>query len=163
MPHSAPLPSKVCAECSIAFLPRRRSLYYKVKYCSKRCCQIGYRRRKREHWANNRDVYRAAQIRTRKRHKWRGNWWKALTRDNFTCRICGHVGGEKDIRKKRILVHHLDNEGENYNCNHDMENLMTVCYDCHKGLHGISLLFIDGRWQLSGKIFERLKLNIPTL
>ena len=55
-----------------------------------------------------------------------------LNRDNYTCQICG----EKDTR---LEVHHIQfrsKGGSNM-----MDNLVTLCLDCHKQIHSGGLVF----------------------
>lgn len=50
----------------------------------------------------------------------------ALDRDNYTCQCCG-------AKKVRLEVHHIrfrQNGGSD-----DLENLITLCEDCHKKIH----------------------------
>lgn len=151
-----------CAYCKKDFAPSP-FVRYKAKYCSVSCKKKVKNRKLTEYLRANPEL-RTAYYRDKAcARKWCGNWWKALERDKFTCRICGHLGNEGEIRNKRILVHHLDREGETGANNHALENLWTVCYDCHEGLHGISVVFLDGQWRLQGKIFERMGIAIPEI
>ena len=151
-----------CKMCEKDFLPNPL-VRYKAKYCSVPCKDKAKAITFRNFLRRNPNISKEYHQRNNRRRKWGGNWWKVLQRDNFTCRICGHKGDELEIRKHKILVHHLDGEGETGNNNHALENLWTVCYDCHEGLHGISMLKVEGKWQLGGKIFARLGLVVPEL
>lgn len=55
-----------------------------------------------------------------------------LTRDDYTCQICG----EKDTR---LEVHHIQFRSKGGSDR--MENLVTLCYDCHSKVHGGVLEF----------------------
>jgi len=55
---------------------------------------------------------------------------KVLERDNFQCQLC-------KTKKKRLTVHHLDGKGMNLpyrKRNNKIDNLITVCYPCHRKL-----------------------------
>lgn len=71
------------------------------------------------------DSYRSTQ--------WQEKKNKILTRDNYTCAICGKHGDEHTL----MHVHHLTYK----NCkNHHAwdcpdEDLVTLCEDCHKKVH----------------------------
>lgn len=55
-----------------------------------------------------------------------------LNRDNYTCQICG----EKDIR---LEVHHIQFRSKGGS--NRMDNLVTLCRDCHKQIHSGGLVF----------------------
>ena len=55
-----------------------------------------------------------------------------LNRDNYTCQICG----EKDTR---LEVHHIQFRSKGGS--NRMDNLVTLCRDCHKQIHSGGLVF----------------------
>ena len=61
---------------------------------------------------------------------WQGGMWlyqrkKALMRDNYTCQICG-------ISEKEILcVDHIKPRRDYPDLIYILENLLTLCYNCH--------------------------------
>lgn len=55
-----------------------------------------------------------------------------LNRDNYTCQICG----EKDTR---LEVHHIQFRSKGGS--NRMDNLVTLCRDCHKQIHSNGLVF----------------------
>ncbi len=57
---------------------------------------------------------------------------EALKRDDFTCTQCGYRSkrGKDDISD--LQVHHLDHNGDN-----NLDNLITVCLNCHRKLTAI--------------------------
>lgn len=71
------------------------------------------------------------------------NWRKmCMTRDNFTCQLCGKYGGDlnvhhiksvKDIFEENVVQDMIDIN----NCEElwDINNGITVCRDCHHKLH----------------------------
>lgn len=58
-----------------------------------------------------------------------GNYLKVLGRDKFCCTLCND--------KRFPMVHHLDGNLKN----NKMNNLLTVCRQCHAELHGQNLRF----------------------
>ncbi len=142
-----------CHWCGKDFVPHRL-IRYKAKYCSVECKSKGVYRNRKKFYAlhpeyNKRRTPYFREL--RKKQKWGGNWWGGLERDGHKCRICGSA--------RKIQVHHLDNEGEKHANNHAMGNLLTVCGQCHKDIHGISLIQLNGEWRLTGRIFSKLRLD----
>jgi hypothetical protein len=61
-----------------------------------------------------------------------GNRTKVLERDNYTCQSCGL----KTEDGKTIVVHHKDRTGfGKKNKNNNMDNLITLCVQCHLKTH----------------------------
>jgi hypothetical protein len=56
-----------------------------------------------------------------------------LRRDNYTCTRCGYVSTRGKNGVHDLEVHHKDNSGGN-----GIDNLETVCLDCHRKLKAIS-------------------------
>ena len=50
----------------------------------------------------------------------------ALDRDNYTCQICG-------VKNTRLEVHHIKYRSQGGS--DDLDNLITLCEDCHHNLH----------------------------
>lgn len=158
-----PLPGpKSCEICGKEFYPDPH-IYYKAKYCSGRCKKKGYYKNVVAFYKQHPRKKAEYHFEQRKRKKWAGNWWKALTRDNFTCKLCGKVGINIPHKERFVVVHHLDGEGETGGNNHALDNLMTLCYDCHEGMHGISLAYLDGRWQFVGKVLQYFGFVPPAI
>lgn len=57
--------------------------------------------------------------------EWRTSVFK---RDNFTCQICGQVGGE-------LQAHHIKHWSTNVDERYRISNGVTLCKKCHKELH----------------------------
>lgn len=57
----------------------------------------------------------------------------ALTRDNWTCRMCKMTNEKhKEIWNRAITVDHIDGKGRYSSIkNHNLENLQTLCLRCH--------------------------------
>ena len=142
-----------CGWCTNEFVPHPL-VRYKARYCSIQCRRKGYSERIKEFYKRHPRKKAEYNRDARQQKKWNGNWYKALQRDNFTCQFCGISGEQNTLHRRIILVHHLDGEGEKQGKNHSLDNLITSCYDCHEGLHGISLLKIDGQWWIKSKIFK---------
>lgn len=64
--------------------------------------------------------------RTPEYYRWRKSVFK---RDNYTCQICGQIGGE-------LNAHHIEFFSKNLEKRIDINNGITLCIDCHKKIHG---------------------------
>ena len=51
----------------------------------------------------------------------------ALKRDNHRCVRCGYIGN--------LQVHHTDYSGIYENFNFSIDQLESICYDCHRDVH----------------------------
>ena len=62
-----------------------------------------------------------------------------LERDNGQCQACGQAGDN------RLQLHHVIYRSQGGS--HDEENLVTLCFDCHKDVHDglLRLAFIEWR------------------
>ena len=60
--------------------------------------------------------------------KWR---MSVFVRDNYTCQICGKVGGN-------LNAHHIKHFATNIDLRFDVNNGITLCYECHKELHSLT-------------------------
>lgn len=76
-------------------------------------------------------------------------------RDNYTCQKCGLVG-ESGNRRGCVQVHHIKPRRDGGT--NDIDNLVTLCYDCHKEI-GTAL----GRPTVSpdGELAVRMSITIP--
>jgi len=110
-----------------------------------RACQARYRaseacrasRRAREQT----EEYKQRRKRARDESRFGGNREKALQRDGYRCVDCGS--------KKNLQVHHIDELGRNKPKeiqNHSLDNLVTLCGDCHLKRHNPVL----ARWGKRG-------------
>ncbi len=138
-----------CPECGVEFeTDDARKLY-----CSSKCAgKVASRKYSRKLEA--REKSRGA----RHKRRWGGAWLEAMERDGFRCRLCDS--------EESLNVHHLDGMGEHkevsgdyWNHRTSVENCLTLCVACHRKMHSISLVCIEGDWMVSGEVFEALGLT----
>ena len=66
---------------------------------------------------------------TDRKSKEYSNWRTAVfIRDNYTCQICGQVGG-------KLNAHHIKHFAKDKKRRFDINNGITLCYECHKEVH----------------------------
>ena len=69
-----------------------------------------------------------------------------LKRDKC-CVLCGS--------DERLYIHHLDSKGSQHKeWNNSEDNLVALCQICHTDIHSVTLVKIDGKWAVKGKIFD---------
>lgn len=142
--NAAAATERPCAVCERPF----KTHVKRQIYCSPDCRYAASLRHRREHQARlPKGVKTARNYRTR----WGGNYKLALERDGFTCRLCEATA--------QLEVHHINGEGEKRGDDHRLENLLTLCRKCHKGVHNIMLRQVDGRWHVSSPLFAKLGLT----
>lgn len=66
-----------------------------------------------------------------KSDKWKAISYKRMKIDNFECQCCGSRGTETNP----LEVHHLSYKHLYNEENRIYEDLVTLCHNCHKGLH----------------------------
>lgn len=131
--------TKECENCGIEFFPSKFCQDRQI-YCSKTCQGNASHKRHAGKYKRPGAALYAFQLA------------KPLVLDrDGSCTICGS--------KKGLHVHHLDNSGSTEDCDNSLENLTTLCHDCHSAIHRVTLAKVDGEWCLDGKIFERLGLT----
>lgn len=131
--------TKECENCGIEFFPNKFSPTKQV-YCSHKCQVSAIH--KRHYGKYNRGAPYQKEFKMVRPF--------VLERDKV-CTICGS--------DDRLHVHHLDNSGNTEDCDNSMDNLTTLCHDCHSAIHRITLIKVGGEWRLDGKIFERIGLT----
>ena len=67
------------------------------------------------------------------RHSTKYKIWRTLVfeRDNWTCQTCGERGGNKE-------AHHIKQWAYYHKLRFDVNNGVTLCYDCHKLIHKLN-------------------------
>lgn len=65
--------------------------------------------------------------------RWQEKKNKILTRDNYTCAICGKHGNEHTLMHVHHLTYKNCKDGKAWNC--PDEDLVTLCEDCHEKVH----------------------------
>jgi hypothetical protein len=66
---------------------------------------------------------------------WNSRRKKVYKRDNHTCQNCGRTGsidGDVDLHAHHIVPKSKDGR-------HKLDNLVTLCSECHKAVHGSSM------------------------
>jgi len=63
------------------------------------------------------------------------------------CEQCGHT----PMFKRGLDVHHRDGD----NTNNDVDNLMTLCANCHRDMEGL-IYELEGDWEKAETIFAKL-------
>ena len=60
-------------------------------------------------------------------------------RDDFECTKCGMSQEQHLVLfNKKLIIHHEDDNGRLSNIpNHEIENLLTVCFRCHNSIHKV--------------------------
>lgn len=146
---------RICPECGKTFHPMQKTGVGR-KYCNSKCRNLAMNKKRKS--ANQNRGWEKE-----KKRKWNGNWYAALTRDNFTCQICGlkRLPSARTTDRRYILeVHHKDGSGETGEKNHILENLTTLCAACHREFHTkINLVWVNGKYFVKGKIFTILDLK----
>uniref|UniRef100_A0A6M3IPM3 Putative HNH endonuclease n=1 Tax=viral metagenome TaxID=1070528 RepID=A0A6M3IPM3_9ZZZZ len=149
-----------CPVCKKIFRPMQKTGVGRT-YCTDQC----------RNKAMNEKRWAATQGKNwdHQKRKWKGNWFKALERDSFTCQICKRQRKpyEKSRDRRYILeVHHKDGTGEHRGLsNYNLDNLTTLCAECHREFHTkINLVQINGEYFVKGRIFDILGIQqIKTL
>lgn len=111
----AAIPEKLnCLKCQVEFKPKQKSERYCSRKCYRNSCQQRYRTK-----------YPEKCLEADRKRRWGGNWYAAMERDGWTCQIC------KGTDRSKLIVHHLDGEGEAHAKNHELSNLQVLCGKCH--------------------------------
>lgn len=115
---------QICIQCGRAFNGQSRT------FCSFACFAAYRRLHPETHpmWVDGhaRSPYAAGWNRISRRRL-------VLERDGFKCRACGINIGTK---RRSCVIHHLDFS----KTNHELSNLMTLCFPCHARVHDGSIV-----------------------
>jgi len=95
-----------------------------ARYRASEACRISRQAREKT------EEYKQRRKQGRDKRRFGGNREKVLRRDGYQCADCGSV--------QNIQVHHIDELGRNKPKeiqNHSMDNLLTLCGECHLKRH----------------------------
>lgn len=147
-----------CPQCHKIFIPMQTRGVGKT-YCSSKC------QRRFNYIKNHKTILERTRA-WHKKNKWCGSWEQAIKRDKYTCQMCHKtIYPSQWSANNRIEVHHKDGSGEKESKNHQLNNLITLCLQCHREFHTkINLVQINGKFFVRGKIFDLLRIKtIETL
>lgn len=144
-----------CDYCGITYEQLKCKLHYKHHFCSSHCRAlwigsvatqtIDYKEKKRQislkngnkppllkgenhpNWRNGISLQNKTERQGSEYIKWRK---AVLSKDNYTCQICGIRGGH-------LSAHHIKSWTEYPALRYDVENGQCLHYDCHMELHGL--------------------------
>lgn len=116
-----------CPICEKKFIPKTRN--YGQKFCSRRCKAISISGVEPISLQQNRGK-KPRTYHLKKRHKYGSIedrlWRKSIfERDSYTCQNCRQRGG-------KLQAHHIVPYRESPELRHDLNNGITLCFDCHK-------------------------------
>jgi len=122
---SLPVANKECLVCKTKFILRGYEIQNGKKYCSRRCAnsdKIGKMLGKNNPAWKGGLSRRGRYLRTTPEYYfWRN---QVLRRDNFTCQICGKIGGEIQADHKLPFAYYPEKRFLE-------ENGRTLCKNCH--------------------------------
>ena len=105
----------LCEICGKEFIPYQNHKLQPT--CGSIQCKYEYRKK----------YDTSIQKRVRIKNRYDGNRNKAWERDDYTCQLCGS--------KESLVAHHIDGSGTTSTPNHSLDNLVTLCNQCHTSLH----------------------------
>jgi len=131
--------TKICPICQKVFLPSLK----RIKFCSYNC----YWKSKKGKIVNQMFGINNPKWNPNKQSRTYPSQYlkeKVKTRDNYKCYICGS--------KENLCIHHL--KPFKIIRQHNIENLITLCHDCHWKAHRKNYQFssagmdTEGRWSV---------------
>lgn len=116
---------KKCNYCNNLFTPKHNI----IKYCSKKCF-INYKKEfsilnNNPNWKGGITNENKKQRQSDKYKEWRIS---VFARDNYTCQHCKTIGGI-------LHCHHIEHFSKNKDLRFEINNGLTLCFNCHKKLH----------------------------
>lgn len=75
-----------------------------------------------------------------------------FARDNYTCQCCGKAGG-------KLQAHHLENFADNIDLRFDIDNGITLCFECHSPIVKGSFHNLYGSKNNNSEQFKEFILN----
>lgn len=117
--------NKTCNYCNNLFTPKHNIL----KYCSK-ICFVNYKKEfnkssNNPNWKGGITNENKKERQSDKYKEWRIS---VFVRDNYTCQHCKIIGGI-------LHSHHIKHFSKNKDLRFDINNGLTLCFNCHKKLH----------------------------
>jgi len=116
---------KKCVICDMSFSPAN----IVVKTCSKRCLEL---LNKKNSFGENNPNWKGGLMTENKKQRqshqyisWRKN---VFERDKYKCQKCGCIGGN-------LHAHHIKPFAKYIELRFDLDNGLTLCFDCHKKVH----------------------------
>ena len=137
----------LCSTCyarmfrrKLGMKPNNRGKYTECQNCGKKeikaqgLCPQCYNRMLEE---KNKDRRRRQKYQAGKKHRYGGREEWILVMANYRCQTCG-MTEEESIEKwnRKLDIHHKDGNGRtSENPNHEIDNLLVVCRQCHMAIH----------------------------
>ena len=116
----------ICENCNKSF-----QHYYKTRrFCSKKCSSEFMVRENSQSWKGG----LSSENQILRKRKITEDWRKEVfARDNYTCQKCGlHSGNGKAVI---LNAHHIKKWSEFPELRYDVDNGITLCYECHMEEH----------------------------
>ncbi|HDV6014277.1 TPA: HNH endonuclease [Staphylococcus pseudintermedius] len=70
-----------------------------------------------------------------KTSEWKGLRKQRLIKDNYECQWCKNKGKVVTNNDTRLIVHHKQEVKDRPDLALDIDNLVTVCFECHEKHH----------------------------
>jgi endogenous inhibitor of DNA gyrase (YacG/DUF329 family) len=141
---------KTCKYCKKEFTNPNPTTFQNMKFCSKKCADIGgfrYSGENHPNWTGRKSELK--RLRSLPKYT---RWSKAvLERDNYTCQLCNKRGGD-------LHAHHIKSFLEYPDYRFDVGNGLTLCVQCHRNLHSLNKRLIEN----GVNSVELLKRTIPS-
>lgn len=131
---------RLCSHCQGAFVPKKFGGGRQI-YCTL-ACQVRAINSRRERPERSIKYQREFKIMKP----------LVLARDKV-CVLCGSPN--------KLHVHHWDNSGQFPHCDNSLDNLAALCGRCHKEIHMVTLVKVNGSWAINGSIFKKIAVAGP--
>jgi 5-methylcytosine-specific restriction endonuclease McrA len=118
-----------CIVCGNEFKVKNSHIHN--RFCCSKACQNQNQRNqtgsKNNNWRNGATKKNAVGRNTVKYKEW---MLEVFKRDHYTCQRCG-------IKNEKINAHHIKQWVSNKKLRYVTSNGITLCYECHKHIHGM--------------------------